>query len=48
MFYLILIIFFILPFYGALFSILWEENPILTTVAIVFGLVMTYIEESLK
>ena len=48
MFYLILIIFFIFPFFGTMFQILWEEDPVLTTIAFVVAGIWTYFENKLK
>ena len=39
---------FILTFFYALGSILWQENPVLTLFAVVVAGVCTYIEESSK
>ena len=48
MFYFILIIFFILPFIAGMIQILWEEDPVLTTIAFVVAGIWTYIENKLK
>ena len=48
MFYFLLTIFFILPFFGTLLQIMWQEDPVLTIFAFIVAGICMHFENKLK